>query len=283
MKNIIFLLFCTATLMMVSGCVMEEDIIILENRLAALERDNQRHRSKEKELYNKIDQGSQQRDLLAKNTKIHKENYAGLKAEINGLRAQMATLTGRIEESEYRLSRFGENAFIEEKKEIQRLDNALSKNYLRLVRLENYMGFEPSDLLNNTAEGQEEESVVTEKGLYDSAKQLLDQGEHDDARALFEDFLKRFPESDNADNATFWIADSFYRDKWFEKAILEYQKVIEKYPKGNKVSAALLKQGYAFGNLGEKANARLILKELIKKHPGSHEARIAKEKLKSLK
>jgi TolA-binding protein len=58
--------------------------------------------------------------------------------------------------------------------------------------------------------------------------------------------LKRFPKSDNADNAQFWIGEIYYRQKWYETAILEYQKVIENYPKGNKVQASLLKQGFAF-------------------------------------
>ncbi|MFQ5486070.1 MAG: tetratricopeptide repeat protein, partial [Desulfobacterales bacterium] len=85
------------------------------------------------------------------------------------------------------------------------------------------------------------------------------------------------------DNAQFWIGDTYYREKWFEKAILEYQKVIENYPKGNKVPASLLKQGFAFFNIGDKANARLILKELIKKYPQSNETKIAIKKLKEFK
>ncbi|MBW2198143.1 MAG: tetratricopeptide repeat protein, partial [Deltaproteobacteria bacterium] len=88
--------------------------------------------------------------------------------------------------------------------------------------------------------------------------------------------------SKNADNAQFWIGEIYYHEKWYEKAILEYQKVIEKYPKGNKVQASLLKQGFAFLNLGDKSNARLILSELIKKYPKSNEAKIAKRKLKGL-
>ena len=40
--------------------------------------------------------------------------------------------------------------------------------------------------------------------------------------------LKRFPQSDQADNAQFWIGETYYRENWYEKAILEYQKVIEK-------------------------------------------------------
>jgi len=49
------------------------------------------------------------------------------------------------------------------------------------------------------------------------------------------------------------------------------------------VPASLLKQGFAFLNLGDKANSRLILQELIKKYPKTNEAKIAKDKLKDLK
>jgi tol-pal system protein YbgF len=86
-----------------------------------------------------------------------------------------------------------------------------------------------------------------------------------------------------ADGAQFWLGEIYYHEKWYEKAILEYQKVIEGYPKGKKTPSALLKQGLAFLNLGDNANAGLILKELIRKFPDSNEANVAKNKLKTLK
>jgi TolA-binding protein len=49
------------------------------------------------------------------------------------------------------------------------------------------------------------------------------------------------------------------------------------------VQASLLKQGFAFFNLGDKANSRLILNELVTKYPESNESKIAREKLKGLK
>ncbi len=115
------------------------------------------------------------------------------------------------------------------------------------------------------------------------AKQAFDQGDSDAAREKFQELIQRFPKSEHADNAQFWIGEIYYREKWYEKAILEYQKVIENYPKGNKVPASLLKQGFAFFNLGDKSNARLILEELIKKYPKSTEAKIAKDKVKDLR
>ena len=101
----------------------------------------------------------------------------------------------------------------------------------------------------------------------------------DKARQGFAQLIKSYPNSTNADNAQFWIGKSYYREKWYEKAILEYQTVLDKYPKGNKVPAAMLKQGLAFLQLGDKSNARLILQELEKKYPKTNEARIAKRKL----
>jgi len=44
-----------------------------------------------------------------------------------------------------------------------------------------------------------------------------------------------------------------------------------------------LKQGFAFLNLGDKTNSRIILQELIRKYPNTNEAKIAQDKLKELK
>ena len=41
----------------------------------------------------------------------------------------------------------------------------------------------------------------------------------------FKELIERFPKSERADNAQFWIGEIYYREKWYEKAILEYQKV----------------------------------------------------------
>ena len=79
------------------------------------------------------------------------------------------------------------------------------------------------------------------------------------------------------------IHEIYYREKWFEKAILEYQKLIEKYPKCKKAPAALLKQGLAFQKIGDNASSRLILEELVNKYSKSSEAKIALEKLNEIK
>jgi TolA-binding protein len=83
--------------------------------------------------------------------------------------------------------------------------------------------------------------------------------------------IQRYPNSASADNAQFWIGETFSAIKR-TKSILEYQKVIE-VPQRNKVPSALLKQGHAFLALGDKVNSRLLFEELVRKFPHSAEAR----------
>ncbi len=86
-----------------------------------------------------------------------------------------------------------------------------------------------------------------------------------------------------SDNAQFWIGESYFSEGKFEKAILEYEKVIKNYPEGDKVPPSFLKQGLAFAQLGDKTSARMILQQIIKDYPNTSSARTARTKLNELK
>jgi tol-pal system protein YbgF len=122
-----------------------------------------------------------------------------------------------------------------------------------------------------------------EQLLYDNIYVIYREGRYQEAIEGYRDFLKKYPRSDLADNAQFWIGESYMNMKQFEKAILSYQEVIKKYPKGNKVANAMIKQALAFYEIKDKTSARLLLKKVIKKYPNSNEAKIAKNKLKTIK
>jgi tol-pal system protein YbgF len=199
---------------------------------------------------------------------------------MNDLREDVQGLRGQLEESGYDAQHRAES-------DTRRVEKQLQGSLDRIIRLEAYLGMEPSEKLSPSEAPATEPHAgkptteQTPDGLYAAAKQRFDRGEYEDARQLFQALLEQHPKSDNADNAQFWIGEIYYHEKWYEKAILEYQKVIENYPKGNKVRSALLKQGLAFSNLGDGDNAKLILKELVRKYPNSEEANIAEKKLKT--
>lgn len=275
-------------LLCVSGCVDPKRLASLENRIAAMEMENNRQMSQQKEAQNRYIKKSIKslEDQLKGGHIVTKEEYARLKYDIRVLKKELQALEGSIDEIKHKFKEYTEGDRQVISTRLKRLDDAISKNYEKVINLEKYMGFEPSASAQMPAtkptvsEGSVQKDP--EQGLYDLAKKLFDDGDIENSRIHFGNFINKYPDSQNADNARFWIADSYYAEKWFGKAILEYQKVLDNYPDSNKLAAARLKQGYAFAELGEKANARITLKTLVRLHPESKEAQYAQEKLKNL-
>ena len=86
-----------------------------------------------------------------------------------------------------------------------------------------------------------------------------------------------------AANAHYWLGETYYNEKKYDQAVLEFQEVIKKFPGKEKVPAAMLKQGMAFKEMGDAKSARYLFKKLIEQFPTADETKIAKEKLKDLK
>lgn len=131
------------------------------------------------------------------------------------------------------------------------------------------------------AEGAAAESDAIKRD-YEAAWRTLDKKDYKAAIARFKEFIKKYPKSTLAGNAQYWIGESHYALREFDLAIIEFDAVRRRHPQGEKVPAALLKQGFAFAELGEKVNARLILQEVVEKYPQSAEAVRARQRLKSL-
>jgi tol-pal system protein YbgF len=123
----------------------------------------------------------------------------------------------------------------------------------------------------------------SDQQMYQRGAEALDGKRYADARAAWTDLLGKHPKSEYADNARYWIGESYYAEKDFASAILEFDKVVRDYPAGDKVAAALLKQGLAFLEIGEKEGGVATLQDVVKKYPKSEEAKKAKERLQKLK
>jgi len=119
--------------------------------------------------------------------------------------------------------------------------------------------------------------------LYKDAYETFQKGNLEGARRKFEAFLKQYPNTELSDNAQYWIGETYYLKKDFEKAILEYEKAIAKYPEGDKVPAALFKQALAFLELKDKTNARNLLKRVMERYPNTEQAQMAKKRLEAIK
>ncbi len=281
------------------GCALQDDVYTLDHRLSALERRNLELEKQNRELE------TRNRDLFQAKEKITSRvegldqtrrdeemalrgQYAGLAAQIQAFREESQMISGRLEEMEYLLNQklegFEDNQ-LKNRERMDRLATDTAALHKRMDIIDQYLNLEGTKSqkpVTAPAVAAVASKPASDQALYIEAKQAFDDGNVEVARKGFQQLIAEFPQSAQADNAQFWIGESYYREKWYEKAILEYQKVIEKYPSGNKAPAALLKQGLSFLKIGETNNARLVLKELVAKHPSTNEASIAKQKLGSL-
>jgi len=278
------------SLALVYGCVGQDEMSLLKNRIATLERQLARQDEKLLDEEKKSTQLEARLNGLSKKDLEFEDSYRNRSAEaqatLDQVREEIQTLRGKLEETEYSMRQQESSTQITGGQQFGRMDRieaVTQKNENRLHRIEQYLNLEASaGPPSKAAAAPKTSQAATEDELYQAAKKAFDAGEYENARGQFGAFLKKYPKSKVADNAQFWIGETYYREKWYEKAILEYQKVIENYSSGNKVPASLLKQGLSFLNLGDKSNCRLILKELVKKYPTSNEAKIAKQKLKDI-
>lgn len=116
------------------------------------------------------------------------------------------------------------------------------------------------------------------KRYYDA----LRAGNHSYAVTGFRNFVQRFPRHDFADNSQYWLGEAFYDQKRYKSALVEFRKVVDNHPEGNKVPDALLKLGYCYNQIGEADKARSVWEQIIRVYPKSNPATLAKTKLAEL-
>jgi TolA-binding protein len=67
---------------------------------------------------------------------------------------------------------------------------------------------------------------------YTKAKIKFDNGNYKEAREDFKQFLEVFPNSKHAQDAKYWFAETYYKEGAYKKAIIEYEKMIFRFPPG---------------------------------------------------
>ena len=124
--------------------------------------------------------------------------------------------------------------------------------------------------------------AVSADTLYQNALRDFSTGKYDLARQEFGDYVKNFPTNDLASNAQFYLGEISYAQGDYQNAIAQYEIVTGNYPKSFKLAAAQLKKAFAEIELGMKSTGIRDLREVLRRFPGSDEARRAQAKLKEL-
>jgi tol-pal system protein YbgF len=261
----------------VAACAQPQQIELLE-------REQRRIRSDHASIHNEVESvRSSLADTRANMQQLQRE-FSALKERIEETRYQVGRQLGqssrdgdqRVKDLEARVAKLTE-AFKAQEGQLKAREEELRELQKNIRQQQPVAGGTP-------AESPEISAAETEtiRSDYEIAWRALEKKDYRLAISRFKEFLQKHPKSKLANNAQYWIGESHYALREFDQAILEFDAVRSRYPQADKVPAALLKQGFAFAELGEKVNARLILQEVVEKYAQSPEAVQAKQKLRSL-
>jgi tol-pal system protein YbgF len=118
--------------------------------------------------------------------------------------------------------------------------------------------------------------------LFQIGKDQLTRGGNSAARAAFTDFLQRYPDSELAADAQFYIAESYAAEASNSSADSAYATVVSKYGESPRAPTALYKRGVIAQTAGRINAAKRLYNDLIKRYPDSDEAELARERLRVL-
>lgn len=135
---------------------------------------------------------------------------------------------------------------------------------------------------NGANPGNSAPAPISADTLYQNGLRDFTGGRYDLARQEFQDYLTNFPTNDLASNAQFYIGEIDYAQGNYKVAIGAYVKVLNQYPRSFKVAASLLKKAQAEIKLGQKQTGIRDLHEVVRKYPGTDEARQAQARLREL-
>jgi tol-pal system protein YbgF len=199
------------------------------------------------------------------------DRLADLAARLDSLDTQIGQLQGRLEVAEHRV------------------DEALSE--ARAARAEaaqkgGTAGAAPA-APSAAAPGADEPAgaeVSAELKAYREARNAWSQGNADACIDRFRSFLQTYPSSTYAESASYWMADCFYKRGDYKIAVLRFDEVVARFPKGERAPDALYRQGEALLKLGPgygKA-AEKAFERVIQEYPTSDRAVEAKKQLQLL-
>ncbi len=212
--------------------------------------------------------GEIERRLVALERVVQNDSIVNIAASVDSLQQDIATLRGQVEQLDYAAS--------EGAKRQRELYGDLDQ---RMAALEQGAS-RPPQVANASALPV---PGGTDEGNYRAAFELLKEGQYDQASRAFSEFLSTYPDSELADNAQYWLAESQYVSQKYADALGAFEIVVSDYPRSAKVPDALLKIGYCNYELENWAEARAALVRVEAEYSDTTAARLASQRLSRMR
>lgn len=221
------------------------------------------------------------------------DEVEALGTEVRELRGQMEGLSHRIDQMEERQRQL----YLDADQRLQRIESAVPAQAADPSPQPGVPPAAPTTPTQTATPGEVPSATTptaqtpgatgvdpfAEQQAYQSAFDLLKSGRYDEAAIAFQQFIAEYPTGSYADNAQYWLGETFYITRRFEQAVQEFERLVSTHPTSQKLTHALLKIGYAHDELGNLKEAEQVLSELIESHPQSAAAGLARKRLMSIR
>lgn len=121
-----------------------------------------------------------------------------------------------------------------------------------------------------------------EKLFYDAAFDLIKAKDFDKASQAFSAFLRKYPNSQYAGNAQYWLGEVNLAQGDLQGAGRAFARVSQAYPQHAKVPDSLFKLADVEMRLGNTDKAKGILQQIVTQYPGTSAAQLAQRDLQRL-
>jgi TolA-binding protein len=215
--------------------------------------------------------------LLEEASAVLRRNSADQGLVIQQLQEQLGAIEGQIAETRNlaeasdRQSAANRREMTENRREVDERWQALE---LRLDQIARAAGMDVT-LHSNAIPADRDEH-------FRAATQALRVNNHSDARALFREFISRYPTDERADDARYSIGSSYLRQGQPAAALGELRRILVDHREGDMVGRALADMAEAFLQVRACGDARAALEALIEREPRSTLGTRARARLREL-
>lgn len=118
--------------------------------------------------------------------------------------------------------------------------------------------------------------------IYREGLDAMKAGKYPLAVTRFTKLQHAYPKSPLSEPAEYFAANALFETGGYDQAILQFNDLVMRFPKGKYAPAALLREAQAFVKLNDRIDARLTLQKLVADHAGTPEAASADTMMKDL-
>lgn len=257
-----------AAVLSATGCVMPDQLARIQKDVADVRQQMAQLQKEQAAVGQKLAGVEAQ---MGGQDAIKRSDFADLKVRVDDLSRQSTSLDEHLKETNRRIDRISQD--VQANRELTRRYGAAPST--------SEGGSAPPAAAGAVA-GAATDAVPSPEALYNTAYADFSKGNYALAIAGFKEYQSRYPESDLADNALYWIGECLFSQGKFGDAVQAFDRMLEKYPQSDRAAAANLKKGLAFLEQNQVSQAIVQLRYVTATYPASDEARIARDKLASL-